>query len=341
MTFIHQPAFLARMLERLKTYTLKDQELVARVQRIIYVFYSALVILQLLANFIGIYGPDNPRITLLEAVCLAGVLITIYLQKTDKLSVGTALSSVLLHGHVLDIVVMFLCAYGYTTQDRVLCMGIMLLIGISIVTSILAFLKVCTIILCTTGVAAIITCMALVGDKDLTSFGIYVLLTDVALMPMLVMVTQGTLSLYHDNKTFTAEEQELFNVLKLEKSQVKAFVKLAKQQTDVNGAVNLMNILGDKAQQNVINNVKAIMTANATERQKMEVLFPELTPTQISISRYILSDKSVSKICLLMNKTESNITTQRSSIRKKLGLAATDDLKAELMKRINSREDHA
>ena len=42
-----------------------------------------------------------------------------------------------------------------------------------------------------------------------------------------------------------------------------------------------------------------------------------------------------------MNKTESNITTQRSSIRKKLGLAATDDLKAELMKRINSREDHA
>ena len=102
-----------------------------------------------------------------------------------------------------------------------------------------------------------------------------------------------------------------------------------------------MNILGDKAQQNVINNVKAIMTANATERQKMEVLFPELTPTQISISRYILSDKSVSEICLLMNKTESNITTQRSSIRKKLGLAATDDLKAELMKRINSREDHA
>jgi hypothetical protein len=36
--------------------------------------------------------------------------------------VGTALSSVLLHGHVLDIVVMFLCAYGYTIQNRVLCM---------------------------------------------------------------------------------------------------------------------------------------------------------------------------------------------------------------------------
>lgn len=339
MTFPHQPAFLARTLERLKTYTLKDQELVARVQRIIYVFYSALVILQLLANFIGIYGPDSPQITVLEAICLVGVLITIYLHKIDKVNVANALGIVLLHGHVLDLVVMFLCANGYTTQDRVLCMGIMLLIGISIVTSILAFLKTYTIILCTTGLAAIITCMAIVGDKDLTDFGIYILLTNVAIVPMMLMVTQGALSLYRDNKNFTAEEQELFNVLRLEKSQVKAFVKLAKRQTDVNGAVNLMNILGDKAQQNVITNVKAIMMANATEKRKMEEMFPELTPTQIAISRYILSDKSVSDICLLMNKSESNITTQRSTIRKKLGLAAGDDLKAELMKRIKGLED--
>lgn len=52
------------------------------------------------------------------------------------------------------------------------------------------------------------------------------------------------------------------------------------------------------------------------------------------ICQLILRDKKLGEICSILNKSESNINTQRGNIRKKLGLQPTDNLQKALEKRV-------
>ena len=68
--------------------------------------------------------------------------------------------------------------------------------------------------------------------------------------------------------------------------------------------------------------------------QNLERVFPELSSSEREICYLILQNKKLSEIGILLNKTESNITTQRGNIRKKLGMNPSDNLQKVLEKRI-------
>lgn len=93
-------------------------------------------------------------------------------------------------------------------------------------------------------------------------------------------------------------------------------------------------MLGEKSQKNLINNVIEFMRMNETESERLKLLLPELTPSEIKICQLILRDKKLGEICSILNKSESNINTQRGNIRKKLGLQPTDNLQKALEKRV-------
>ena len=84
----------------------------------------------------------------------------------------------------------------------------------------------------------------------------------------------------------------------------------------------------------IINNVIEFMRMNETESERLKLLLPELTPSEIKICQLILRDKKLGEICSILNKSESNINTQRGNIRKKLGLQPTDNLQKALEKRV-------
>ena len=69
-------------------------------------------------------------------------------------------------------------------------------------------------------------------------------------------------------------------------------------------------------------------------KQNIERVFPELSASEQKICYLILQNRKLSEICTLLNKSESNITTQRANIRKKLGMSSADNLKKVLEKRI-------
>ena len=48
-----------------------------------------------------------------------------------------------------------------------------------------------------------------------------------------------------------------------------------------------------------------------------------------------MQERKLGEICSILQKNESNITTTRSNIRKKLGLAPGDDLKETLWKMLD------
>lgn len=65
-----------------------------------------------------------------------------------------------------------------------------------------------------------------------------------------------------------------------------------------------------------------------------DLVCAELTSSEKEICRLILDGLSLKEICDKLGKTESNITCQRSHIRKKLNMERTDDLRNTLERRI-------
>lgn len=341
MTLFSLPKAIKDTFSLIKRMVLRDYELVPRQQRIVLVFFTLLSILQMLGNFLGWYGTKELHFILPEAGCMSGIIIVIILMHRGRVTVQGCLHTILILTQLVSIYSMVIMLANYSTHYQAACIGVILSMAFSVIIAILGFLHRFCHVLRITFLLTVLSAMLLSGDQLLLHFGIYLLVIFSSIVPMLFLLTRSALSLSVLNKTLTDEEKELLQVMRLEKQQVKAFVQLAKQQQDLNGTVNLMNILGDKAKLNVVSNVKAIMTANDTERKRMSDIFPELTPTQIAIARFIISDKSLSEISNLLNKSESNITTQRSDIRRRLGVVSGENLKEALLKRMKAYDDES
>lgn len=111
----------------------------------------------------------------------------------------------------------------------------------------------------------------------------------------------------------------------------KALDMLAKlKEKDNDNAGNLMERLNPELRQNIINNASEHLKKEELNNLMWDELCADLTNSEIQICKLVLQDKSLKEICILLDKTESNITSQRSHIRKKLNMDRKDDLKRTL-----------
>lgn len=106
---------------------------------------------------------------------------------------------------------------------------------------------------------------------------------------------------------------------------------LKDEEKDV--AVNLMSRLSPEQQQKILDRATEQLKTNELSKKAWELVCADLTNSERVICQMILEGKSLKEICIELNKSESNITSQRSHIRKKLNLERRDDLRRELEKR--------
>ena len=79
------------------------------------------------------------------------------------------------------------------------------------------------------------------------------------------------------------------------------------------------------------------LLAEASTGERIEQTFPDLTPSERNIAQLILMGCKLGSICMILNKTESNVNTQRANIRRKLGLQPTDSLYEALKARMDGK----
>lgn len=142
-----------------------------------------------------------------------------------------------------------------------------------------------------------------------------------------------------ENTELRRDEAELMQILRLNKKQIKAYVRLASDRYGAEHTRNLLDILGETSQKNLLANVAEFMRISDTEKSRIDEIFPELTTSEKSICQLILRGKKLGDICSLLGKTESNVNTQRAHIRRKLGLATTDNLREALEERMARASD--
>ena len=98
-------------------------------------------------------------------------------------------------------------------------------------------------------------------------------------------------------------------------------------------AVNLMSRLSPEQQQKILDRAAEQLKTSGQSRKAWDLVCADLTNSERVICQMVLEGKSLKEICIELNKSESNITSQRSHIRKKLNMDRKDDLRRELEKR--------
>lgn len=100
-------------------------------------------------------------------------------------------------------------------------------------------------------------------------------------------------------------------------------------------AESLISHLSPEAQEKLLGNVAQAFYDDVFANISLEDVCPELSPSELEICLLVLKRKSMKEMCDILGKTVTNITSQRSRIRKKLGMKRDDDFRLFLFKRIN------
>lgn len=98
-------------------------------------------------------------------------------------------------------------------------------------------------------------------------------------------------------------------------------------------AVNLLSRLRPEQQQNILQRAAEQLKTSELSKKAWDLVCADLTNSERVICQMVLEGKMLKEICNELNKSESNITSQRSHIRKKLNMDRKDDLRRELEKR--------
>lgn len=116
-----------------------------------------------------------------------------------------------------------------------------------------------------------------------------------------------------------------------EKKALHMLADLKDEEKDM--AVNLLSRLSPEQQQNILDRAAEQLKTNEQSKKAWNLVCADLTTSERVICQMVLEGKMLKEICIELNKSESNITSQRSHIRKKLNMDRKDDLRRELEKR--------
>lgn len=95
-------------------------------------------------------------------------------------------------------------------------------------------------------------------------------------------------------------------------------------------AGNLLERLSPELRQRIVHHATERLRQEEVERLAWDMVCAELTKSEKEICKLVLEGCSLKDICLKLGKSESNVTSQRCHIRRKLNMGRKDDLRRTL-----------
>ena len=299
------------------------------------VCFAVMLSLGILSNILGVSGAFDPFFTASNIVFLVVVVSSFAAYLLGKIGVVKGITFLAVATQLFIGMDILYSAFVPTLKDNTMVILInMLILAGNMFFSLAAYQARLTRWLVGIALGVYLVCVIVTGNESLRNYFFMMLLILLFISVLSLGIARNGEYLVNANKILQREEEELLQVLRINKKQIKAYVALAKERHDVKLTEHLLDLLGEASQKNVIDNVLQYIQTRELSKQNLERVFPELSSSEREICYLILQNKKLSEIGILLNKTESNITTQRGNIRKKLGMNPSDNLQKVLEKRI-------
>jgi transcriptional regulator, luxR family len=304
-------------------------------QMITFILYSLTLITGLAVNLTGLSGPQGRLPLVLNCIFLGISLMLVLAYRLNRISMRHTFGVMTVVAQLFTCNEMLLCALSRTEYNIMLIVGNMVLLVANVMFSLIGQLRKVPYILGGIGMATYIACVVITDNGILKNFATLYMVMFLSVTVLGNLLVRNIRNLDNENTGLKHDEEEILGLLNMKKEQVMAYIRLSKMKHEAAETKNLLELLGDEARYNVISNVKEAMVAMEMERKSLTEIFPELSPSEIEICRLVIMDRSLNEVCAALGKSESNITCQRSNIRKKLGLQSSDNLKKVLQERFN------
>ena len=118
-----------------------------------------------------------------------------------------------------------------------------------------------------------------------------------------------------------------------------ALAELISKEISEDNINSLLDVVGEKTRKTLFMALHAHLKEEKSRLEIIRKIYPELSPSELSICRLILQDKTVSQICEELHRSSGNITSQRANIRAKFKLKKGDNLKEYLQERMKQYEE--
>ena len=217
-----------------------------------------------------------------------------------------------------------------TGFHKTLMMANITLMVLNVVLSIIACQRHDPLVLSLLSLAVYGACAAITRDPWFGILAAVIVITFLLLGLLGSSLVWSTRKIENENLALKREDEELFAIFNLRREQVRAYVRLAEQEMSDDMVSAVFDILGKRAQKNVMYNMKRYFYAKKFNEKAIGEVLPNLTPSEREVCRLVMQDRKLGEISRILQKNESNITTTRSNVRKKLGLKPEDDLKETL-----------
>jgi len=308
-------------------------------QMITFILYSLTLITGLAVNLTGLSGPQGRLPLVLNCIFLGISLMLVLAYRLNRISMRHTFGVMTVVAQLFTCNEMLLCALSRSEYNIMLIVGNMVLLVANVMFSLIGQLRKVPYILGGIGMATYIACVVITDNGILKNFATLYMVMFLSVTVLGNLLVRNIRNLDNENIGLKHDEEEILGLLNMKKEQVMAYIRLSKMKHEAAETKKLLELLGDEARNNVISNVKEAIVAMEMERKSLTEIFPELSPSEIEICRLVIMDRSLNEVCAALGKSESNITCQRSNIRKKLGLQSSDNLKKVLQERFNEKNN--
>lgn len=300
------------------------------------IYYTLFLSTGLSISLLTRTGPSTVFYVCVNSIFLFSILSLFTAYIVRLLHLKTAISLMTLIACFSTSAEMIYCSLSPTDHNLMLIVGNMVLLAVNTVFSFAASLKYNAMICSTITVLDYLLCVVITDNDSLEMFFFTFLMSFMLISFLGFKLVKGVDKMEMEYMEIRKEELDIFHIFRLKKDQVKAFIELADKQQRPEQTENLLDLLGEKQQRRLIENVVTWIRHKETDLSLIETVLPELTQSEREICRLILQGKKLGEICLLLNKSETNINTQRAHIRKKLGLQSSDNLSLALKERMTA-----
>ena len=322
---IHSVRTIKRLFER--WFSPEECDIVERQQRSVFVFSTLMILAGAPLDIFRLSGPTDPVFAWINVCWLLLLPMLVWLYIKRKAVPGTLVAWQLYIAQSSMCAAMLYCAFNATEYNRMVILADLCISVAILMLSLIAFLRWTAMALTAISLSTYSLCVGITGDNGLGSFLPLFYIIFILMAWLGSRLVENTKRLDKENSHIKEEDRHIFGTLNMDREKMRALADMSltrnpdEKQVDV-----LLGMVDGDIRERIVHFGAEHVRQERMEVEKLARAFPELSRSEIEICRLVLLGKKQGEIMAILGKSKGNITSQRTHIRRKLGITSSDHL---------------
>ncbi len=313
----------------------KEEGVIDKRRKCLGAWYVAILTLGIISELLELSGAFDIFFKCSNATMLVLMYVWATLYYFRRITVLTTVSLLSITTQFSIAVDTIYCVIVPTVPDATMVSYVnVLILTANIMFCLSTYLSVATQVNVAIALGTTVSCMLIAHEHIFSQYIIMVVLVFVFISILGLYISNISRKLQEENAAIKRSEEELMHLLMLDREQMDCISRLAKKEYTEEEMKTVFEQFSERSQRYIIENVTKYINERTYTKDIIEKAFPELTPSERDIAQLILKGYKLSGICALLEKSEANINTQRTNIRRKLSLTSSDHLLDALQERM-------